>query len=145
MTDASLITAVEALATALTDGTLTGYAYWPDDFGATVPAVALIPNNLAYDADSGGADGATRILELTLIFFAARVSDGMEAGMQALYTYLDDREATSIYHLVNEDTTLGGTCGGLHLLGWQDIRMDYVLTPNGPQYMGAVGSLEMAV
>jgi hypothetical protein len=146
MADDTITAARKALASALTvSGGLTAYASWPDDFGAVVPAVGIIPKGLIYDVDSGDASGASRGMEYGLIFFAARVSDGMETGMATLGAYLDDREAGSIYALIAADPTLGGACDYCMLKDFADIRLDYVLTPNGPQYIGAIGTLEMAL
>lgn len=133
----SLSTLAEAIAAALTvtDG-LTGYAYWPDDFGAHAPCVAVIPKRLTYDSDSGGVYPG-RSIGYNLIFFAARASDGHEVGMQTLGAYLDDRAAGSIPALLATGDF------SFILRGWDDIRLDYALKPDGPQYIGAVGDLEV--
>ena len=142
MADDTLTDFAEALATQLTVvGGLTGYAFWPNDFGAVVPAVAIIPKALEYSTDEGGK----RLMSFALILFAARVSDSIETGTKKLFSYLDDQEAGSIKALIETDVTVGGTCDYCLLVDFADIRLDYVLTPNGPQYIGAVGSIEVVL
>jgi hypothetical protein len=140
LSDDTLTQVLQALAAQLTTGALTSYASWPDDLGAVVPAVAVLPRSLEYDmeADHG------RLLGLSLMFFAARVTDGMAAGMRILSSYLDDQATGSIKNLIDSDPTLGGKCQCCRILGWEEIRLDYILVPGGPQYIGAVGTVEVA-
>ena len=144
MADDTLTAVAKALAGKLTvagTGGLTGYAFWPDDFGAVVPAVALVPKSLTEGETFGGG----RKLGFVLVLFAARASDGIETGTKKLFTYLDGEAAGSIKKLIDADTTLSKTCEYCSLVGWDEIRLDYVLTPNGPQYIGAIGTVEIAI
>jgi len=140
----TITTFVTAWAAQLTvAGGLTGYAFWPEDFGAVVPAIAIVPKNIDYDVDSGDNSGASRLMEWSLVFFAARVSDGMAAGLATLYAYLDDRTAGSIYALIAADPTISDTCGFCRLISFGEIRMDFIMEAGGMQFVGCVGKMEV--